>query len=70
MLPSTGRRCSDVSAALIHETEAAICECGHTALAHHGLDSHERRDAGCQTRTMRDDWCRCVKTCQMVMEEQ
>ena len=45
-----------------------ICDCGHTALAHHGLDARERRDAGCQTNTMRDDWCRCVKTCQIVME--
>ena len=54
--------------ALSHETEIVICECGHTALAHHGLDFNEKRDAGCQANTMRDDWCRCAKTCQMVME--
>ena len=37
-------------------------DCGHPALDHHGVDGRARRDAGCQTRTMRDDWCRCPHT--------
>ena len=45
-----------------------VCECGHPALDHHGIDGRERRDAGCQTRTMREDWCRCALTATQVTE--
>ena len=49
--------------------ETTVCECGHTALTHHGVDGRVRRDAGCQTNTRRDDWCRCPLTCIEVMTE-
>lgn len=40
-----------------------VCpDCGHPALDHHGTDGRERRDSGCQTNTMRTDWCRCPLT--------
>ena len=45
-----------------------ICECGHGALDHHGTDGRMRRDAGCQTNTRRDDWCRCPYTAPEVTE--
>lgn len=44
------------------DVDEAVCICGHPALAHHGVDGRSRRDAGCQTRTMREDWCRCPLT--------
>ena len=49
--------------------EGTVCECGHTALTHHGVDGRVRRDAGCQTNTRRDDWCRCPLTCLEVMTD-
>ena len=55
-------------AALIHEAEVTVCSgCGHLAVDHHGVDGRVRRDAGCQTHVMRDDWCRCARTCPDVM---
>lgn len=52
-----------------HPNPSQMCECGHPALDHHGADRRVRRDAGCQTHTMRDDWCRCPKTASEVMIE-
>ena len=49
--------------------ETTVCACGHTALTHHGVDGRVRRDAGCQTNTRRDDWCRCPLTCLEVMTD-
>lgn len=46
---------------------STICPCGHAAIKHHGTDGRTRRDAGCQTNTMRDDWCRCQMTCTEVI---
>lgn len=40
------------------------CVCGHMARDHHGEDGRERPDAGCLAiSAMRDDWCRCPRTC-------
>ena len=49
---------------------APRCECGHSAIDHHGLDGRVRGDAGCMggPSLTRDDWCRCHRTCTQVME--
>ena len=52
--------------ALLHEFEAVICECGHPALAHHGVDPND----GCLIVGMRSNrnWCECRLTSTQVVE--
>lgn len=52
--------------ALLHETEAVVCDCGHTAQAHHGVDPVD----GCMIVGMRSNpgWCGCAKTAVEVMK--
>jgi hypothetical protein len=52
--------------ALIHETEVVICECGHSAQVHHGVDPKD----GCLIVGMPSNpkWCDCPLTGPQVME--
>ena len=46
-----------------------VCDCGHTALAHHGLDGRTAPDAGCMALPMLlPGWCECPKTASQVAE--
>lgn len=49
----------------IHTT---VCDCGHKAMQHHGIDGRESPDAGCMANGMlRADWCHCARTCMDVV---
>lgn len=52
--------------ALIHETDVVICECGHSAQVHHGVDPKD----GCLIVGMPSNpkWCDCPLTGPQVME--